>query len=135
MLMLGHIAGSAPKVGGHSAAASLAAAERAPNDDGWEVPVVSCVATADRGVAELVERFEAHQRGLATPRGQARRRERLEQELLARVREALSATWLERHRAALDEVAERVTRGELDPYAATQILVAGEPVGESTNPS
>jgi LAO/AO transport system kinase len=124
MLMLGHITGSAPAVGGHSAAAAFAAAERVTADDAWEVPVVSCVATADRGVDELVERLEAHHRWLATPSGQARRRQRLGEELFARVREALSASWLDRHGAALGAVTERVARGELDPYAATRTLLA-----------
>jgi LAO/AO transport system kinase len=117
MLMLGHVTASAPTIAGHSAAASLASAALASSTrDGadasqaWEVRVLSCVASSDQGVAEIVERLEAHQR--------------LEQELVARVREELSARLLDRHRTELDEIAERVAQGELDPYAATQMLVA-----------
>jgi LAO/AO transport system kinase len=142
MLLLGHVTASAPRIGGHSAALTWHAAvspqadrsppaasspavgaQSAPDAD-WEVPVLACVAAHDQGVAELVEQLEAHQRWLATPRGAARRRERLHQELVARLREELSAALLERHRAELDEVAERVARGEMDPYAAIRRLVA-----------
>jgi LAO/AO transport system kinase len=130
MLALGHITASAPSVrGGHSAAGHLSALEPHPNegraDGDWEVAVVSCVATSDDGMAQVVERLEAHRAWLATPPGQARRRERSKEELIARVREALSATLLERHRTELDAIAERVARRELDPYAATQLLVDG----------
>jgi LAO/AO transport system kinase len=125
MLMLGHITASAPIARGHSAAAAFAATEHGPaeTNDSWEVPVISCVATSDEGVAPLVERLEAHRRWLGTPPGQSRRRERLKQELVARLREQLSVRLLERHRPELDEVAERLARGELDPYAATRTLV------------
>jgi LAO/AO transport system kinase len=128
MLLLGHITASAPARRGHSAARAPnapAVGDRSAPDavDAWEVPVLSCVATRDQGVAELVERLEAHQRWLASPLGAERRRERLHRELIGRLREQLSATLLERHRAQLDEVAERVMRGDLDPYAATRWLV------------
>lgn len=128
MLALGQITASAPSVrGGHSAAAQLVANEAYPGDDSgkWDVPVMPCVATSDEGIAQVVERLEAHRAWLATPRGQARRRERSKEELIARVREALSATLLDRHRTELDEIAERVARRELDPYAATRLLVTG----------
>jgi LAO/AO transport system kinase len=144
MLLLGHVTASAPTIGGHSAALTSRAAvspqavvsppagsspavdERSSPDAevNWEVPVLACIAAQDQGVAELVDQLEAHRRWLATPRGAARRRERLHQELIARLREQLSATLLERHRAELDEVADRVARGDIDPYAATRGLVA-----------
>jgi LAO/AO transport system kinase len=124
MLALGHVTASAPSaVRGHSAIAQLVAPEQHPADGDWNVPVLSCVATSDEGMAQVVEALEAHRAWLATPRGQARRRERSKEELIARLREALSATLLERHRTELDEIAERVARRELDPYAATRMLV------------
>jgi LAO/AO transport system kinase len=123
MLALGHVSASSPhSSGGHSAA--LAAATRITEADGsWQVPVVSCAATRDEGVAELVAQLTEHQRWLASPLGQARRRERLKQELFGRVREALSAALLERHRGEVEDAAERVARGEWDVYAATLALV------------
>jgi LAO/AO transport system kinase len=123
MLALGHITAAAPVAARGHSGARLTEPEAHPASGDWDVPVVSCVATRDEGMAGLMERLEAHRAWLATPPGQARRRERSKQELIARVREALSATLLERHQSELDAVAERVARQELDPYAATRLLV------------
>jgi LAO/AO transport system kinase len=123
MLALGHVTASSGTLGGGHSAAAIAAAHVGAAGDGWEVPVVSCVATRDEGVAELMERLAEHQRWLASPHGQARRRDRLKHELFGRLREALSATLLARHRSELDEAAEQVARGEQDVYAATLALV------------
>jgi LAO/AO transport system kinase len=123
MLALGHVtASSGAFAGGHSAAA-VAAAHVSAASDAWDVPVVSCVATRDEGVAEVVERLMQHRAWLATPPGQARKRARLEQELYGRLREALSATLLERHRHEVEDAAEQVARGQWDLYAATAALV------------
>jgi LAO/AO transport system kinase len=123
MLALGHVTASSATLGaGHSAAVN-AAAHVSEAGDSWEVPVVACVATSDEGVTELVERLAEHQRWLLSPLGQARKRERLKQELFGRLREALSATLLERHSAEVDAAAEQVARGECDLYAATAALV------------
>lgn len=124
MLALGHITSSSASVGvGHSAATVAAAAQGAPAGGGWEVPVVPCVATRDEGVGDVIQQLSEHRRWLASPPGQARRRERLKQELFGRLREALSAALLGRYQSDIDAAAERVARGELDPYAATDALV------------
>jgi GTPase len=133
MLMLGHVTAAPASVGvghvaagGHMARVPGSARPSAPDgavDPTWSVPVVSCVATRDEGMIELFAQLQAHQRWLGTPSGQGRRRERLKQELVGRLREALSVTLIERHHAELDEVAERVAQGQLDPYAATFALV------------
>jgi GTPase len=137
MLALGHVTASASGVrGGHSSMAMAAAMERdQPRaadggeaaktlDAGWTVPVSMCVATRDDGIAELVEQLLLHQQWLNdTPRGRERRRERLHQELLGRLREGLSARLLQRHAAEVARAAERVAAGELDPYAATLALL------------
>jgi LAO/AO transport system kinase len=134
MLVLGHITGSsaAPRAG-HSAAAFAAAVTTDPAASGgaWEVPVTACVATRDHGVDVLVTQLEAHRRWLqSTEPGRARRRERLKQELAGRVRESLSAAWLAAHADELERAAEQVASGALDPYAATQRLLAAS----SSNP-
>lgn len=124
MLALGHITASSATLGaGHSAAGSMSAAHVGDAGDGWEVPVVSCVAATDEGVAELVERLREHQHWLGSSLGQARKRDRLKQELFGRLREALSMALLDRHRSEVDAAAEQVARGEWDLYAATAALV------------
>lgn len=123
MLALGHVTASSATLGaGHSAAVS-AAAHVSETSESWEVRVVPCVATRDEGVAELVKQLSEHQRWLVSPLGQARQRERLKHELFGRLREALSATLLERHRNEVSAAAEQVARGEWDLYAATTALV------------
>jgi LAO/AO transport system kinase len=128
MLALGHVTASASAIrGGHGAAAMGFALQNAATDESasgspnadWTVPVLTCVATRDEGVAELVAQLELHRRWLTTtPSGLARRRERLKQELLGRMREALSAELLQRHAGEVEQAAQRVAAGELDPYAA-----------------
>jgi LAO/AO transport system kinase len=125
MLLLGHVTASSANVSGHSAAARGKTEIRAPEaDPQWEVPVLSCVATSDTGVAELVTQLALHFDWLRNSEaGRARRRQRSKEELTQRVREAVSAVLLERHRGELEDTSERVARGELDPYAAAQSLV------------
>lgn len=127
MLALGAITGSAtwnPLSRGHSAASLSAAVEHRRDDEAWQVPVVPCVATRNEGVAELVAQLEAHQQWLAASvRGRERRRQRLVEELHGRVREALVAEMLERHRGEVDAAAAQVELGVLDPYAATRTLI------------
>ncbi len=128
MLLLGHVTGSAsPGFAGHSAALAQAPSEpreQTEHAESWDVPVVSCVATRDEGVDTLVEQLIRHRSWLTTsPRGRAHRRRRSKVALTQRVREAVSQALLERHRDELEEIAERVANGELDPYAAKLAFV------------
>jgi len=109
--------------GGHQGAPS-GTAEASPNGS-WEVPVQSCVAQRDEGIAELLEALQRHFAWLRTePAGQARRAERARGQLLALLRSRLSEVLLERQHAEIEQLAERVSRGELDPYAAVQALLS-----------
>jgi LAO/AO transport system kinase len=91
----------------------------------WEVPVLSCVAQRDEGIAELLEALRQHFQWLsASAAGQARQVERSRRELVALLRERSSAVLFERHGAAIERLAERVSLGQLDPYAAVQSLLA-----------
>jgi LAO/AO transport system kinase len=127
MLALGSVTGSAAWSAGsrgHSAASLAGSAEHQSGDEGWQVPVVPCAATRNDGVAELVEQLAAHQRWLTgTPQGRQRRRGRLSEELLGRVREAVVVEMLERHRGEVEAAAAEVERGALDPYAAARSLI------------
>jgi LAO/AO transport system kinase len=124
MLLLGHVTASSANVAGHSAAFGAAELREPAPDQQWDVPVVSCVATSDAGVARLVSDLERHFAWLRNSEaGRARRRQRSREELTQRVREAVSALLIERHRDELAATAERVAVGELDPYAAALSLV------------
>ncbi len=91
----------------------------------WKPPIVSTVASEGRGLDELlavVDRFRAHQTesGAGVARRVARARREIENLALAQIR----ASFPVGGRAGLDDLAEAVSRGALDPYAAAAQIVA-----------
>jgi len=109
---------------GHAAAFMPAPSPPAEGDGAWAVPVLSCVAARDSGVAEVLAELERHARWLNdTARGRERRALRLRQELTALIRDALSVALFERHREEIERAAERVAADEADPYSASRALV------------
>jgi LAO/AO transport system kinase len=96
---------------------------RAPGD--WRPPIVKTVASRGDGLDEVVEAIEKHTGWLArTGRLAARRQARTAEEV-----EAIAVTTLRerigdlRRGHRLDDLAQRVVAGELDPYAAADRLV------------
>jgi len=91
-------------------------------DDGWKVPIVKTVASKGEGADDVVDAIEQHGRWLASSgRLDARRTKRAADEV-----EAIALTSLRvdlRSNGALDELAQRVVSGELDPYAAADELI------------
>ena len=96
-----------------------------PKDVDWEIPVLSCQAQADVGIAELLAEIRRH-RGLLEAAGalDARRRRRrraeletlLVDELRVRVARSLAGGTL---RAMVDEV----EAGAIDPYSAVTAML------------
>jgi LAO/AO transport system kinase len=91
----------------------------------WTPPIHKCVATRGEGIAELLASLEKHAAWVATtPAGKARRHTRLVEE----VREALRETLIDAATAslavALDEAVDAVEARALDPYTATEQLLA-----------
>ncbi|MFI9270362.1 methylmalonyl Co-A mutase-associated GTPase MeaB [Kitasatospora sp. NPDC052896] len=98
---------------------------REPGD--WRPPIVKTVAARGEGVDELVEALEKHHAWLAAG-GEltARRRRRAAAEIEAIALVALRARIGDLHGDRhLDALAEKVAGGELDPYGAADLLVAG----------
>jgi LAO/AO transport system kinase len=100
----------------------IALTQRGPQD--WKPPIVSTVAYQNRGIEELLEavaRFRASQSetGRAEARRVARARREVESIALAKVRDEFRVNG----EARLDDLAEAVSRGELDPYAAADQVV------------
>jgi LAO/AO transport system kinase len=123
MLALAGVTG-AGGLGGHAGYHGAVSGAEGGTSPGWEVPVHSCVAQRDEGIAELLLALQRHFAWLSTsPAGQARRVERSRGELLALLRERLSEVLLERQHEEMERLVERVSRGELDPYAAVQALL------------
>ncbi len=97
-------------------------------DQAWRPPVLTTVASERTGVPELLEvldRFRAHQ--VTSGERDRRRRERSRREVEGL---ALAALRLRLHRdgaVALEELADAVSAGSLDPYAAADELLRRSP--------
>ena len=102
----------------------IALAHRNPHD--WKPPIVTTVANEHRGIDDLLEavdRFRASQAdtGSAQKRRVARARGEVESIALAKLRAELQLNG----EARLDDLAEAVSRGELDAYTAADRVVLG----------
>ena len=98
---------------------------RQPGD--WRPPILRTVASRGEGIDEVVEELDKHRTWLEeTGNLRASRRRRAADEI-----EAIAVTALRermgdlRSGRGLDDLADRVVAGELDPYAAADVLVAG----------
>ncbi|MFW6598595.1 methylmalonyl Co-A mutase-associated GTPase MeaB [Propionibacteriaceae bacterium Y2011] len=93
--------------------------------DAWKPPIVTTTATSREGIEELwhqIERHRAHQEG--TGAWQVRRRARARHEVEALVlAEVRRRTKVPADGALLDELAEAVAVGSLDPYAASRLML------------
>jgi LAO/AO transport system kinase len=82
------------------------------------------VAQRDEGIAEVLAALQRHYTWLtSSTEGQARQIERVRGELLVLLRERLNEWVFERQRGPIEALADRVSRGEIDPYAAVQSLL------------
>ena len=110
---------------GHAAGHLDVAQEKVKHAEGvWVPPIVRCVATKNQGVDELVRRLEEHRAWLAGPAGLRRVEQRQREQLRGFLREALVDEATAALGARIDEAAARVLRREIDPYSASEELVA-----------
>jgi GTPase len=99
-------------------------ADRRPEE--WKPPIVMTVAYEHRGIQDLLEaidRFRASQS--ATGRGQERRVARARREVESLALAKLRAELQLNGETRLDDLAEAVSRGELDLYTAADKVLAG----------
>ncbi|MFE0774485.1 methylmalonyl Co-A mutase-associated GTPase MeaB [Streptomyces sp. NPDC058861] len=97
---------------------------RGPGD--WRPPIVKTVAARGEGVDEVVEALEKHrawmeEHGVLAERRRARAAREVETIAVTALRERIGDLRGDRR---LDALAERITAGGLDPYAAADELVA-----------
>jgi len=99
-----------------------------PEYDFWNVPILKTVATEYEGLDELADAIDSHRTHLReTGTIQDRERQRIESELVDRLREALLARLIaERTPAALEDAIQRIANRELDPGAAVRELLNGQ---------
>lgn len=98
---------------------------REPGD--WRPPVVATVASKQQGIDELMEALEKHrgwleEHGELARRRQARAADEVEAIAVASLRARMGDL---REGTTLSELAEQVVRGDIDPYAASDLLVSG----------
>jgi LAO/AO transport system kinase len=101
----------------------IALAQRGPQD--WKPPIVMTVAHEHRGIQDLLEavdRFRASQANSGS--GQKRRVARARREVESIALGKLRAEFQLDGEAQLDDLAEAVSRGQLDPYAAADRVLA-----------
>jgi LAO/AO transport system kinase len=94
--------------------------------DDWKPPIVSTVAYDNRGIEDLlaaIDRFRTSQ--VATGRAQTRRIARARREVESIALAKLRAEFRLNGEAWLNDLAQAVSRGEIDPYAAAEKVVAG----------
>jgi LAO/AO transport system kinase len=94
----------------------------------WRPPIVTAAATTGEGIKELRDQLDAHWTWLSASGGLRRRRR-------ARAREEISAIAVAQIRqrigglpgqSRLDQLAELVAAGQLDPFTAADELISGE---------
>ena len=116
---------AAGKQRGHVVHSEHDGVEKNKPEQGWVPPIVKCVALRGEGIEELAAALEKHHAWVTeTPAGRARRHERLAEELRETLREALIDAAMEKLGGAIDEAVHAVETKSLDPYTATEQLVA-----------
>jgi LAO/AO transport system kinase len=96
---------------------------QAANDGEWKQPVISLSALKNQGVGDVLEAVEAHREWLAAlPPDHPRRRWRVARELAFVLRSHLSQMLDETLSSAVDDLAARVQKGELEMWNAVDQL-------------
>ena len=91
----------------------------------WTPPIVKCVATRGEGMTELLQALDGHRAWIeGTATGRARRQQRMGEEVRDALREALIEAAVHDLGEQLDAAVQRVDARDLDPYTATERLVA-----------
>lgn len=91
----------------------------------WTPPILKCVATRNEGIGEVLAGLERHRDWIQTTElGRDRRRARLVEEVREALRETLIDAATHALASELDEVALAVESRALDPYTATEQLLA-----------
>jgi LAO/AO transport system kinase len=104
---------------GHVAAGAGAIGER------WSPPIVKCVATRGEGMGDLVKALDAHRAWVeGTAAGRARRELRMGEEVREALREALIDAAVHDLGPRIDAAVRAVDARSVDPYSATEALVA-----------
>jgi LAO/AO transport system kinase len=104
----------------------VAMSRRGIGGPSWRQPIVRTVASKLEGVDEVVTALDSHLDWLVSHGELERRRDRRARaEVEAIALESVRASFEGRGEDVLADLAKRVAAGELDPYSAADLLVAG----------
>jgi len=91
----------------------------------WTPPISKCIATRNEGIAEIVAGLERHRTWLETTEaGRARRHARLGEEVREALREALIEVAAAKLAGDIEKAVAAVEAKTIDPYTATEELLA-----------
>jgi LAO/AO transport system kinase len=92
----------------------------------WRAPIIKTVAVRGEGLDEVVDALDKHRSWLEETGQRAERRRRRAIDEVATLALSVLRDRMrdDRSEAGLDDLGERVARGELDPYAAADLLIA-----------
>lgn len=117
------------KMRGHATHTAADGHVKPAGDDGdasrWTPPIVKCVATRGEGVADVVAALDRHRAWVeGTEAGRARRLARMTEEVREALREGLIDAAVQDLGDRIDAAAREVDARSVDPYTATERLVA-----------
>lgn len=117
---------AASKSRGHAVhGRALRAGSVEAQEETWTPPILRSIATRGEGITELVAKLDAHRAWLETTEaGRARRLSRLREEVRETLREALIDAAANELRGELDASVGEVLERRVDPYTATERLIA-----------
>ena len=130
MIALGGETMAAAKSRGHTVHSNVTVGSEGvtvggPPPERWTPPILRCVATRGEGIAEVVTALDAHRRWVQeSEAGRARRQTRLAEEVREGLREALIEAAVGALGGKIDEAVRAVGAREVDPYEATEKLIA-----------
>jgi len=107
-----------------TAVAATSPSVPSPTTTNWVPPIVRCIATKRDGLEPLLVALEAHRQWRKTPAGQENQRYRQSKQLRSFLRDMLFDHLSEPISKHLDALAEQILTRQLDPYAASQRLLA-----------
>lgn len=107
----------------------MAMLHQSPKQSWWQVPVVATQAANDVGITDLYEQIEKHYAALReSGRLDTRRRKQRRADLLRNIESTITTQTLQvvLGDEQLNRYLERVEKGEIDPYAASEEILSHE---------
>jgi LAO/AO transport system kinase len=117
------LAGGAHSTGHAAGTLDVAKATARHQESKWVPPIQKCVASKKQGIVEVLEKLEQHRAWLGTRAGLDRQKQRSFAELTGLLRDTLARETVRALSGEVALLAERVSRREIDPYTACELLI------------